>query len=289
VTRSNAGHSFNEEKEMKPRLCMLPLALVVLSCASSGALATPSPQDQRAQDQDWCRDSDHDRDHDRYCEVREFTLRADRDVIIVDAAPNGGVRVEGWDRNEILVRAKVQSQARSEDDALDIANEIEVTTGQTITADGPRTGRHEGWSVSFRVYVPHNSNLDLESTNGGITIEDVQGEIQFRTTNGGIHLSGLKGDVNGRTTNGGLNIELDGDGWDGDGLDVRTTNGGVKLYVPDDYACDLETGTVNGSFQIDFPIMVQGRIDRRIEAQLGGGGKTIKVFTTNGSVSIRKS
>ncbi|UCC73843.1 MAG: DUF4097 family beta strand repeat protein [Gemmatimonadota bacterium] len=273
---------------MFSRSYLLPLVLVALACASTGTGA-PAPQEARVvQDDDWCRESGYDRDRDHYCEVREFTLRADREVIVVDAAPNGGIKVEGWDRNEILVRAKVQAQARHEGDARGIVSEIDVLTGGTISADGPRTGRNEGWSVSFRVYVPHDSNLELESTNGGITITDVSGDMRFRTTNGGIHLSGLQGDVDGRTTNGGLHIELEGDEWEGAGLDVQTTNGGIKLYVPDDYRCHLESGTVNGSFRIDFPITVQGRIDRRITADIGGGGTTIRVFTTNGSVSIRR-
>jgi hypothetical protein len=32
--------------------------------------------------------------------------------------------------------------------------------------------------------------------------------------------------------------------------------------------------------------MVQGRIDRRIEATLGDGGSRIRVTTTNGSVTV---
>ncbi len=45
---------------------------------------------------------------------------------------------------------------------------------------------------------------------------------------------------------------------------------------------------MNGSFRVDFPITVQGRIDRRITADLGGGGRTIRAYTTNGSVVIRR-
>jgi hypothetical protein len=273
---------------MHSRPYLLLLVLVGLACASSGA-AAPAPQEARVvQDDDWCRESGYDRDRDHYCEVREFTLSADRDLIAIDASPNGGIKIEGWDRNEILVRAKVQAQSRDEGGAREIAGEVDVTMGRTIESDGPRTGRGESWSVSYRVYVPYDSDLDLSSVNGGITIDDVSGQMRFRTTNGGIHLSGLKGDVDGRTTNGGLNIELSGNGWEGAGLDVQTTNGGVKLYMPDDYNCRLETGTVNGSFRIDFPIMVQGRIDRHIEATLGDGGRTIRVVTTNGSVTVGK-
>jgi hypothetical protein len=261
-------------------------ALVAVAGTPVDALA----QDIRVvQDDDWCRDSDWgDDDEEEYCEVREFTL-SPRDLVAIDASPNGGVLVEGWNKNEILVRAKVHTRARSESDAREMSEEIKLGTGQTIDTDGPRTSRKEGWSVSFRVYVPFDSNLNLKSTNGGIKITEVTGDIAFRTTNGGVHLDRLAGDVQGRTTNGGLRVVLDGDSWEGDGLDVRTTNGGIRLVIPDNYNAHLETGTVNGSFSIDFPVTVSGRIDRRnFNIDLGDGGKTIKVSTTNGGVRVER-
>lgn len=273
---------------MNSKLKTLPVLLATLACASLFAPQSAAPQTRTVQDDEWC-DSGHS-DHDRYCEVREATLRADRDVIAVDASPNGGIHVESWDRDEILVRAKVQGHADSESEAREIVQEIEVeTSGRTIKASGPRTGRGEGWSVSFRVYLPRRSNLDLKSTNGGIYIEEVSGDIEFRTTNGGIHLTDLAGDVHGTTTNGGVSVDLAGDGWEGEGLDVKTTNGGIKVRIPSDYNARLETGTVNGGMEIDFPVMVQGRINRKIEATLGDGGKMIRVLTTNGGVKIQRS
>ena len=271
--------------EMKLRTVLLAAAALVLAAQSAlGAQA------RVVEDDDWCHRHRGDRDHERYCEVREMTLSADRDVITVDGRANGGITVEGWDRNEILVRAKVQAQAESEEDARAMVGDVEIETGSVIRADGPRSHHHEWWSVSYEVFVPRSSNLDLETVNGGIRIEDVTGEIEFKATNGGITLRGLSGDVRGRTTNGGLNIDLTGDEWSGDGLDVQTTNGGVKVNIPDDYSAVLESGTINGSFRIDFPITVQGRLDRRhITAELGDGGRTIRVTTTNGSVSIRRS
>lgn len=264
------------------------LLISFLAAATSHGLLA---QGRVLADDDWCAEDRHwDRDTERVCEVREITLPAGQGTITVDAEPNGSIRVEGWDRNEILVRARVVAHARSEEAAEEIAGEVRIVTGGTITADGPRTSRRrEWWSVSFEIMAPRRSNLDLESMNGGITITDVEGTIAFRTTNGGVHLSRLAGDVRGHTTNGGLDVALDGSEWLGGGLDVTTTNGGVKLGIPSSYNARLETGTVNGHVRADFPITVQGRIDRRITAELGRGGRTIRVMTTNGGVVLRRA
>ena len=54
--------------------------------------------------------------------------------------------------------------------------------------------------------MPRRSGLDLKAHNGGITIADVEGEMQFETQNGGVTLKRLGGDVRGKTTNGGLKV-----------------------------------------------------------------------------------
>ena len=95
--------------------------------------------------------------------------------------------------------------------------------------------------------------------------------------------------MHGLTTNGGLNIELAGDHWDGNGMNVETVNGGVKMTVPANYSAHLETGTTNGNTEVDFPVPVQGRVTKDMSVNLGNGGATVRAITTNGGVKIQRS
>jgi len=252
-------------------------ALFVLGGAASA-------QDRVTPDDDWC-SGEGRRDGVSLCEVREWNLDA-VGALEVDARPNGGISVWAWEDPGMRVRARVQAWAESESRARELANDVEVRVGERIAAEGPKTGSREGWSVSYRVMVPARTDLDLKSTNGGIGIEGVRGKLRFRTTNGGVHLDGVAGDVQGSTTNGGLHVALTGSTWDGAGLDVRTTNGGLNLGIPSGYSAHLETGTTNGGFEIGFPVTVQGRINRKLSTDIGGGGPTIRAYTTNGGVTI---
>ena len=101
-------------------------------------------------------------------------------------------------------------------------------------------------------------------------------------------LKRVGGDVRGSTTNGGLAIVLNGDHWDGESLDVSTTNGGVMMSVPENYSAHLQTGTVNGGVSVDFPVPGQGRINKQISLNLGSGGATVKAMTTNGGVHLKR-
>jgi DUF4097 and DUF4098 domain-containing protein YvlB len=178
----------------------------------------------------------------------------------------------------------------TEDRARQIAAAVRIQpNGDRLEADGPQgLGQREGWHVSYELSVPNQINLTLKSVNGGLGIRDVEGHLEFTTTNGGVKLANVGGDVRGRTTNGGVEIELDGATWRGEGLDVQTSNGGVKIAIPDDYSARLQVGTTNGGMHSDFPMSVRGRLDRDIDATLGAGGASIKVRTSNGGVRIVK-
>ncbi len=154
---------------------------------------------------------------------------------------------------------------------------------------GPRTGRDEGWSVSFEVFVPRTTNLSLTSVNGGISARNVDGDVQATTTNGGITMRELSGDVRGSSTNGGINVHLTGRIRDGAGVDLRTTNGGVQVTLPASYGANLQASTVNGGINSEIPLSVQGRIGRSVNAEINGGGPTVRLRTTNGGIRIRRS
>jgi hypothetical protein len=238
---------------------------------------------------DPCQDNRWNDDDYRHCEVRDMTLAAG--PLTVDAGQNGGIRVEGADRSDIHVRAVVTAHARSEGDAKQLASGVQVVAGSgRVSSTGPSAGRREGWSVSYRISVPRNTDLDLNANNGGITISGVAATIRFDTTNGGVRLSNLAGDVRGETRNGGLTVQLDGDRWQGAGLDVETTNGGVTLSIPDGYNADLTTGTSNGGFRSEIPMTIQGELAPRrgISTTLGSGGPPVRVRTTNGGLRINR-
>lgn len=223
----------------------------------------------------------------RFCEMREYNIGA-ASRIAADGKINGGISVKGWDRNEVLVRAKVEAWAPSEGEARAMTGQINVqSAGGNITADAPDFGKDRGWAVSYEIFVPHRIDLNLKAHNGGIAIGDVRGNVEFSAVNGGVALKRLGGSVRGATVNGGLAIELDGTRWDGDQLNVSATNGGVSLSIPENYSARLETGTVNGRVSADLP-SVQGRSDREMSLTLGGGGPLVRATTTNGGISIKR-
>ena len=268
----------------------MTLSAVALLIASAAAFA----QGDNARYSLNCNDQGRGNDsRAHHCEVKEQTIQAT--ALNVDGRTNGGISIKGWERNETLVRYRIQSYAQTQAEADSLASQIQVTTaGGQIRAEGPqqenRADRDSAnWSVSYEIFVPRQSDLSLRTHNGGISISDVRGRISFDALNGGVSLKRLGGNVTGQTVNGGLSVELTGSNWEGEGLNVKTTNGGLSLSVPDNYSAHLETGTVNGSISVNPSIAQVERGAKELSLNLGTGGTNLRIYTTNGGVSIKRS
>ena len=272
---------------MRKILAYTALTCVTLCLAASAAFA----QADNSRYSLTCReqDSSYDDSRARHCEVKEQTMGATAGTINVDGMQNGGISVKGWERSEILVRYRIQTQAATQAEADNLASQVRVATaGGEIRADGPDLNGKAHWDVSYEIFVPRQSDLSLHTVNGGISIADVRGRISFEAQNGGVALKRLGGNVTGETTNGGLAVELTGSNWDGEGLNVKTTNGGLSVSVPDNYSAHLETGTVNGGFMVSPSIAEVTRGTKRLSLNLGAGGTSLRIYTTNGGVSIKR-
>jgi hypothetical protein len=46
---------------------------------------------------------------------------------------------------------------------------------------------------------------------------------------------------------------------------------------------------VNGNMNVEVPMTVRGEIGKRLSTDLGIGGSTVRVETTNGGINIRKA
>ena len=221
---------------------------------------------------------------------------------------SGGVRVEPSPDGRVHVTA--DRRATGDADLRDVRFvQQPAADGQGVVlcalfSDGARCderdyrgNRGNGWSwnrrggtsAQFTLRVPASVRLDLETTNGGLDVRGAGGEVVGRTTNGGISIEGGAGPVTAHTTNGGIAVRLTDLAPTGD-FDLSTTNGGVSLSVPSSLNAEVDMATTNGGVSTDFPVTVQGRINpRRLQVTLGSGGRRVRMHTTNGGVSLRRS
>jgi hypothetical protein len=266
--------------------------LAVAALAALWAPALSHAQDWKVIDDDeWC-----DGKPSYKCEVREVTLPAWDDVRV--RAVNGGIKVAVWDRDEIRVRARVKVKG-SKSSARETLDRIEIQADEDeIRATGPKRksklfglfGGSRDWSVSYRLMVPRDANVDLKTVNGGIAVTGVGGQVEFSSVNGGVVVSDVGNDVVGGTTNGGVKISLVPSGWNGHEIDVHTTNGGIKIALPREFSARVDVATTNGGIDVDHPVTIERHSRNRLRGTIGDGGDcVVRARTTNGGVSLRRA
>ena len=221
-------------------------------------------------------------------EIKEQTISQPPKQISIDGQKNGGVRVRGWERDEIFIRACVQAAGEDAEEAraLTAAVRIEMIDGR-IRAVTPNENDHS-FGVNYDIRVPVKTDLTIKTHNGGINLSNINGSIIFDLNNGGAIFDKIKGDVRGQTVNGNLTFNLSGDKWEGDGVDARTTNGSVFINVPENYSARLETGTRRGNFYLNFPVEKTQSSKYELNLDLGTGVATIRALTTNGQITIKR-
>lgn len=222
----------------------------------------------------------------RVCELRRITLPANGQVNVRNS--DGGIEVYGQQRNTIELEAWVIVTGGSRSEAEATEHKITIRTQGVIQADGPSPFWGPGWYVNYRLYVPENIAAHLHTSNGGIDLHHLNGNIAAETTNGGLTLDHLNGDVHAQTTNGGISATFGGSGWQGSGLDAQTTNGGISVAIPETYSAHLEATNVNGGISIHLPTTHQNSQSHHFEGDLGHGGPTLHFQSVNGGISIRR-
>jgi DUF4097 and DUF4098 domain-containing protein YvlB len=267
----------------------------LFTLAVSAALALPGlPLSAQLQDntehQLTCDNGGRDNETVRHCEMREQSYPS-IGRLNVDAGHNGAVSVKGAFRGDVLVRARVETNANNEAAAASMASQVSIDgSGGQVHANGPQTGENASWSVSYEIFVPQTSDLTLKTHNGAVSISDVRGALRFDVNNGAVRLKRVAGDVGGTTVNGAIQADLAGGTWDGRQLEITTHNGAVSVTMPSYYSAHIKTETGNGRIQSDFPMTVSGDLrPQNLDFNLGSGGPLIHVTTGNGAIRLKRA
>jgi hypothetical protein len=199
---------------------------------------------------------------------------------------NGSVQITGWDRNTIDISGT--KYAPTTEELRDVAVKASVHGSEaTIETEMPRHSFHGSYGVAYVIHVPRKTTLEhLETSNGSVSVSDLEGGGRIVSSNGRIAVSHTSGDYQVRTTNG--SIELD----DCRGaFRAESSNGALKGTLA---AGSISASTTNGSvnFTIDNPqngqpIRASSTNGSVMLAMAKFHDNTIKADTTNGSVTLR--
>jgi len=217
----------------------------------------------------------------------------------------GGIRVQPSTDGGSSALICMVAGARSESAAQSLLGKLDVRSeAGELSVTGPED---ETWAAYIVLSVPDGAALDLSAVNGELVVREVSGTFTLRTINGPIALFGVSGVVDGEAVNGPikfhghagdirlaaqngpLKVNLDASSWTGKGLRASTTNGPVKLVVPDDLRSGIEV-----EYSAHSPFSWNGAAQHSSEewgrghsVRIGDGPVLIRLSTVNGPMDIR--
>lgn len=222
----------------------------------------------------------------------------------VRAEENGGLQVEGWDREQYSVT--LCKAAASGGDAEALLSQIKlVTDGGEVKVSGP--SHRDNWVAYLLVRVPKGAAVDMHAlngpmglyglagrvtaraVNGPITLKNCTGEATVSAENGPVSFGGGGGNLKVKTENGPVDIALEGTRWNGAGLEVRAENGPLTLRVPADFQSSFVVENQNAPISCQASICGQARKtwdDEHRKIEFGSGPAVIRLATVNGPVSV---
>jgi DUF4097 and DUF4098 domain-containing protein YvlB len=134
--------------------------------------------------------------------------------------------------------------------------------------------------------------MTLHTGDGSVKLDGAEGQLDLETGDGGIDVSGKLGAVKLHTGDGSIVFHVDPGTTMTDDWSVTTGDGAVTMYVPSDFAAEVDAHTGDGSIHNDLKLATDGgsEISRRsIRARLGAGGRLLRIRTGDGSIRLRES
>lgn len=199
---------------------------------------------------------------------------------------NGGVQIEGWDREQVEVKAVKTALHQSED-----LNRVQIE----VQSDGDQLGVNTKYpsgsgvqvTVEYEIHVPYRLRWAAVSTvNGNVHVQGVTGAGTLNSVNGNVEVVDSEGRFSGITTNGDVRMQLRSLP-QGAPVSLRTINGSVVLSIPQGMNLDVRVVNRNGDFRSDFPLATLGAYtSSRFSGRLGSGGGEVFMSTVNGAIRL---
>jgi hypothetical protein len=211
------------------------------------------------------------------------TYPARRNVRLQLNNRSGTIEVIGWDRNEIKITADMEAPAARFTPVL-------KDDGIYIDVMNDTRGREDVGDVNFRIQVPSESTVDLETKRGNIIVHNVQGGMvrAVVTTEGDINLTGIRANrVMASIISG--NILFDADLMRGGMYELKSTQGDINLRINAGSGFTL-TATAPRTRNINLGDFAgRGSWDfqsnnRRVVGKVGDGGAILNTTNLRGSI-----
>src|SRR5260370_11686799 len=170
--------------------------------------------------------------------------KAEGAVLRVHEVENGGVQVQGWDKDVYSVTA---CKAAVGGDAARLLAQIKLAVQGGEVSVGGAQGDRGDWTVYLLIRTPRSADIEVTTHNGPVSFYAVDGKITARATNGPISVKDCSGEANISAENGPISFS----GNSGK-LRLHTQNGPIPWSLGSNWVgSELVGDAVDGPLPLD--------------------------------------
>jgi len=213
--------------------------------------------------------------------------------VIVVEIDVGSINITGADVTDCNGTAEIRVRASSEEEAREIAEKVEIKLikeGKTLTLKIEKPSMKKSYSVSVRynITVPKQTNLQLESDVGEISISQISGQIEIETDIGKIKCKEISGDIDLESDVGEVKVVYCETAPALQNISIQTDIGAINLTVPTDFSARVDARTDVGSISTNLPLKVTGTVGKKLRGTIGDGKGKVSLRTDVGSIKIKQ-
>jgi len=198
---------------------------------------------------------------------------------------SGTITVESWNRDEIKLSATIESPTAH-------LFPKQIDQGLIVDVMSDNRGRPDIGDVNFKLQVPVNCSVDLETRRGQISVSNIRGDYvrAHVSSEGDIELSGIiASQVVAQNTIG--NIFFDGEFSRGGNYEFRSAKGDITIRIPGDSAFRLVAASPARKIELGqfWNSNFKTSDGRKFVGDVGDGRSSVSVTNFSGSITfIRK-
>ncbi|PIY08596.1 MAG: hypothetical protein COZ18_11405 [Flexibacter sp. CG_4_10_14_3_um_filter_32_15] len=201
----------------------------------------------------------------------------------------GNVNFTNHDKSEVTIQVTILAWARSDKDAQNILDRIEIdqdndsksihfVTEIEESRGGYNSSNREGFEINYEVKIPKNLNIDVKNKFGSVTIGDLNGKLNLELKHGNFNAHNLTGMRHAISVSFG-NLSIN----EVASADIEVAHGSINI---DKSSTDLKIESKHSNVRIDEANVLQ------IEVKHGNMriGTVSKIIGENkfGRIEIRK-
>lgn len=231
-------------------------------------------------------------------------------TVSIIGAPDGSIRVEGWQKNVVEITAEVEMQAETEADLAELAKvngfvidddfgHISITSVGThdknylkrVAKKFPKNLLGMPFKIDYVIKVPMYSDINIDGGRGDLNLSNVEGTMRINYLESNARLNLIGGTIVAIIGKGDVAIVIPNRSWRGRSADVQLASGTMIVELP-----------VNLSANVDAEVLRRGQIEnaltnlkprdrtkfseKSMSAKAGNGGAPLSFTVGDGTLKL---